>query len=551
MATDNDLTSKAATGREVRIAGSRYTLSRVGSEIQTITLAADDTVSSDFWSVSLIHSGLSGETHCLPYDASADDVDEAVESLAAVDAGGVVVTRRGSGTHGDPYVHSVYFEGGTVAGDVNELVINSTGCNPRGNDEPENALAYVSTIQNGGRVERQTLALATEAGYVRGDYFRLAYNDSSLGGSYHAVTDCLEWGVGANEMAEALSALPALGEISPSALALYLNTTGKDAFPSTEVTLSNDTFVDGRLKRGDVIHVSGSYGGNDTEHVIESISTDGRSVVFESSFRAASGTGGSDDAMVTLVVRDPVVVARSGTGKSVIEIQRVVLTATDEVTPLSGQGFFRLQWAHDGKEHVTGCLEFGAEASTVQSAMEGLGYDLDGSDSSYEEGDEGHILVTREGDGSASSGYGYTYVFEFRGVAGVSTVVGNVEQVQVSAFVCHRAKTITHAYTCCFSSDNLTPCKASTGITCTIVWPQRQVDLGARLSTIQRRELSILTALERRHANSALAASTYRRPRENRWLVLARRMVALTSGVSSTPKLSTASQQTSQTDPTT
>lgn len=394
--------------------------------------------------MSLIHSGLSGESNCLPYDASAVDVDEAVESLAAVDAGGVVVTRRGSGTHGNPYVHSVYFEGGTVAGDVNELVINTTGCNPAGSDEPENSLVYVSTIQNGGRVERQTLALATEAGYIRGDYFRLAYNDSSLDDSTYAATDCLEWGIGTKEMAQALSELPALGETSPPAVNLFLNTTGMDIFPSTEVNLSNGTFVDGRLKRGDIVRVSGSYGGNDTEHVIESISTDGRSVVFKHSFRAASGTAGSGSAMVTLVVRDPVVVARSGTGKSVVEIQRVILTATDKVTPLSGQGFFRLQWAHDGEERVTECLEFGAEASTVQSAIEGFGYDLDESDSSYEEGDEGHILVTREGDGSASSGYGYTYIFEFRGVAGISTVVGNMEQIQVSELLCHRTRILTH-----------------------------------------------------------------------------------------------------------
>lgn len=440
METDNDLSAKAATGREIRVAGSRYTLRRVGTEVQTIILAADESVSSDFWSLSLLHSGLSGTTYCLPYDASADDVDEAIESLAAVDAGGVVVTRRGSGTHGDPYVHSVYFEGNTVAGDVNELVINSTACtgNTGGTGiEPGNALAYVNTIQNGGRVERQTLTLSTEAGYIRGDYFRLAYNDSSS--SYEnasAETGCLEWGISAADMATALSDLSALGETSTPAADLYLNTTGMDTFPSAEVFLSNDTFVDGRLKRGDVIRVSGSHGGDDSEHVIESVSTDGRSVVFESSFRAAPGTGGLENATVSLVVDDPVVVARSGTGKSVVEVQRLVLTATDEITPLPGQGFFRLKWTHDGEERMTECLEFGAEESTVQAALENLGYDLDGSGTNYEEGDEGHILVTKDGDGSALSGYGHSYLFEFRGVAGISTVLGNVEQLQVSGRAC-------------------------------------------------------------------------------------------------------------------
>lgn len=435
LETDNDLSSKAASGRQVRVAGSRYTLRRVGTEIQSITLAADESVSSDFWQLSLLQSGLSGETGCLPYDATADDVDEAVESLAAVDSGGVVVTRRGSGIHGDPYVHSIYFEGDTTAGDVNELAINTTACViASGSHEPNNSAAYVTTVQQGGRVERQKLTLATEAGYILGDYFRLSYNVSSSVESEddsYAATDCLEWGAPATDIASALSALPALGETSVSSELLSLNTTGMDIFPSTSVPLSDGMFVDGRLKRGDVIHVEGSYGGDGSEHIIESISADGLSITFESSFRAASGSGGKEAGKVTRVVSDSVVVARSGTGKSVTEVQKIILTAPSEVVPLENQGFFRLQWAHDGQEKMTGCLEFGAEASTVQEALDALGYDLDGSGTSLEESDEGHILVTREGDATSSSGYGYEYTFEFRGVAGVSTVVGNVEQLEV------------------------------------------------------------------------------------------------------------------------
>lgn len=430
-------------GREVRVAGSRYSLRRVGTEVQTITLAADKSVSADFWKLSLTHSGLSGETYCLAYDATADDVEEAIESLAAVDAGGVVVTRRGLGTHGDPYVHSVYFESSTTAGDINEFAIESTACLASGSEDLTRAIGYVTTIQQGGRVERQTVTLATEAGYLKGNYFRLAYNDSlSSGGKSdsYASTKCLEWGATASQMADSLSAIPALGEISISPDVLTLDTSRMDIFPSTKVPLSSGKFVDGRLKRGDTVHISGSYGGDDTKHVVESISADGMSVNFESSYRAASEGGADEAATVTRVIPESVVVARSGTGKSVTEVQRVVLTATSEVKPLDGQGFFRLRWAHDGKEETTECLEFGADPSTVQAALEALGYDLDGSGTSFEEGDEGHVIVTREGDGSASSGYGYTYNFEFRGVAGVSTVVGNVDQIQVNGALtnmCH------------------------------------------------------------------------------------------------------------------
>lgn len=312
------------------------------------------------------------------------------------------------------------------------MSINTTGCIlESGFDAPDNAVAYVTTVQQGGRVERQQLTLATEAGYIRGDYFRLAYNASEAEVDSYAATGCLEWGVSAGGISDALSSLSAIGEIPLPDDLLSLNTSGTDIFPSATVPLSSGQFVDGRLKRGDVVRVSGSQDGAGAEFSIMSVSEEGVSVTFDTVFRAESGTGGLTAANVTRVVPDAVTVARSGTGKSVTEVQRVVITATSEVTPLDGQGLFRLRWAHDGEEETTGCLEFGAEAATVQDALEALGYDLDGSGVSFEEGDEGHVLVTRTGDASASSGYGYQYTFEFKGVAGVSTVVGNVEQLQV------------------------------------------------------------------------------------------------------------------------
>lgn len=92
----------------------------MGTEVQTVTLVSDGNI-ANFWKLSLVHSGLAGEMQtCLGFDATGDEVDDAISSLAAV-TGDVVVTRRGSGTHGDPYVHSIYFEGDNTAGDVNEV----------------------------------------------------------------------------------------------------------------------------------------------------------------------------------------------------------------------------------------------------------------------------------------------------------------------------------------------------------------------------------------------------------------------------------------------
>lgn len=288
-----------------------------------------------------------------------------------------------------------------------------------GGTQSGDAVAYVTTVQQGGRVEHQRLTLATEAGYVLGDYFRLIYDSAD-------ATGCLEWGAPAAEISAALSALPSIGDIS---LSLTFDITGMDISPSATVPLAGSK-VDGLLKRGDVIRVAGSNDGDDSTFTIKSVSTDGDSVTLETIFRAASPVVNAN-AAVTRVVPDAVTVARSGTGKSVTEMQRVVVTATSEVVPLNGQGFFQLRWAHDGVEKTTECLEFGAEAAAVQEAFEALEYDLDGSGTAGQEADNGHVLVTREGDASAASGFGYEYNFEFKGVAGISTVVGNVEQLEV------------------------------------------------------------------------------------------------------------------------
>lgn len=289
------------------------------------------------------------------------------------------------------------------------------------------AVAYVTTVQQGGRVEHQRLTLATEDGYVAGDYYGVQYDGTD-------TTGCLEWGASAADMSAVLSALPSIGDMPVS---LTFDTTGMDISPSATLPLTPGLFVDGLLKRGDVIRVAGANDGDGTEFPVKSISTDGASVVLETTFRAASG-GDVAAAAVTRVVPDAVTVARTGTGKSLTEVQRLVVTATSEVLPLTSQGFFRLRWAHDGDERMTACLEFGAEAAAVQDALEALLYDLNGNGVDGEENDKGHVLVTRQGDASAASGFGYEYTFEFKGVAGFSTVVGNVEQLEVRFDIARR-----------------------------------------------------------------------------------------------------------------
>ncbi|CAM9750091.1 unnamed protein product, partial [Phaeothamnion confervicola] len=419
VGTDNELSGRVVAGREVRIDGDRYTVRRNGAEVQELVVSAaadiNVTAADPFFALAFTHSGLTGTTECLGLGSTAAEMEAALAALPTVGDGAVVVTRVGRGTPGEPYVYSIYFEGSAVRGDVNLLEVDEDVCAAA--SPPDDAAAAVVVVTQGGVVAYQQLTLATESGYVSGGFYRLQYGNESTSG-------CLEWGAAAADVTAALTALPSLSGVAVADLTF--NTTGLYLYPSAILPLDDGLTVAGRLRRGDMVRIDGA-----DDLVVEDVAADGASVTFTTTFEAASHDAGAGK-NATLLLVDAVQVARSGTGKPVVEVQTLTVTATAPVTPLEGQGFFRLSWRHDGQTALlTPCLEFGASADDVRAALNGFGLDLNG-DGSVDDSDHDHIHVKRDGDASADWGYGYVYSFVFKGGAGPSTVLGNVAELAVT-----------------------------------------------------------------------------------------------------------------------
>ncbi|KAG5186909.1 hypothetical protein JKP88DRAFT_146139, partial [Tribonema minus] len=180
---------------------------------------------------------------------------------------------------------------------------------------------------------------------------------------------------------------------------------------------------------------------------VASVSDAGDAITFKSAPSCPGSAAGTGKA-VSLVLSDAVQVTRRGTGDSIMEVQRITISATAPIVPSSSlaQGFFQIVWQHDGATAVTRCIEYGASAADVQAAIDAAvlravadatgavsGMDLNQNNGVTAASDAGHIQVTMEGDGSAAWGYGYVYTLTFRGQPGVSTVLGNVGQVRVAA----------------------------------------------------------------------------------------------------------------------
>jgi len=111
-------------------------------------------------------------------------------------------------------------------------------------------------------------------------------------------------------------------------------------------------------------------------------------------------------------------VTRSGSGSSVTEVQKLSVTSNEPVSDSGSGGYFRLRFG----DELSSCLNYHATAEQVLLELEGMAGI-----------EEGHVRVTRAGDASATVGYGYSYTFEFKGPkeGGTSTLLGDVEEIQI------------------------------------------------------------------------------------------------------------------------
>jgi len=199
-------------------------------EVQTIQLTATDTTEMvGYMKITYSHYASSAatvvtataSTTCLAIDASADEVEAAIEQIAAVDD--VRVVRSGYGGYTDyfGYSWSVTFSGNQVAGDVEPLTIalftdsDCTG-NHAGGSGPT---ATISTINEnkavGLNTEVHKLQLAATNPIVQGSYeVRLATISgagSSAAGNWNGA--CVPWNATALELQNALESIPEIDHV--------------------------------------------------------------------------------------------------------------------------------------------------------------------------------------------------------------------------------------------------------------------------------------------------------------------------------------------------
>jgi len=112
-------------------------------------------------------------------------------------------------------------------------------------------------------------------------------------------------------------------------------------------------------------------------------------------------------------------------GSSVSELTIVTLYSDAEIIE-SNDGLYKINVEFEGMTKSTTCLSYGASALEIQQEIGSLfDYNQDGV---IDSGDEDHVSVSRNGDGSSSNGFGYSYEFVSNGsttTIGASGVLGS------------------------------------------------------------------------------------------------------------------------------
>jgi len=94
-----------AAGRSLRLSGVAYEVTKTGAEVQQVVVSAPEVdsmthgeLTGPLYKLSLTYNGIANATTtCLPFNATAQEMQAAVESLVNVGEGNVIATRRGTG----------------------------------------------------------------------------------------------------------------------------------------------------------------------------------------------------------------------------------------------------------------------------------------------------------------------------------------------------------------------------------------------------------------------------------------------------------------------
>jgi hypothetical protein len=392
-------------GQKIRLREQEYNVVRNGVEVQVLYMhnGAHDHANF-YYTLNVTVDELSEATSCIPFSGTVFDVQNALDNLSHLSPSSIVVTSPSvisKGIPGDPFIFYLYFEGGTVRGNVPDIVV---GHCPNHTDMMV-PYTNVRTLRQGGHVEHQRLALAVDSGTNDSSpSFQITIHDHLF---QSITTPCIPWAV------SSLSLNNFLRE-SFSYNIFDVGSKGVDSLGDGVYRIHSDYFIDGLVLQGDEVRIQNSCIGT----VIDSISTNGTAITILSEEICTGFVGNK-----VLFIPDTRVLESSS--------HRIPKTASIELILTSREAIhqndpvFRIDIEFMGLSRETNCLRYGEEVQIVQEEVDKLfDYNLDGK---IDANDTGHFKVTLKGDGSSSSRFGYIYTFESHGSkihSGSSGVLG-------------------------------------------------------------------------------------------------------------------------------
>lgn len=369
-------------GETIRIAADNYTITKNGVEVQQLTVHRSvGLADSTFYELKLKIQDQEETTQCLTFDASASDVESALNMLPGLlNRGGVSVTRTdtSSGFSGDAHFYKVYFSGEQLIGDIEEMVAEQCHVGIPVGVDSTNSHVHIRTLVQGGKTEHQRIALSSDSGYTNDTpAFRLTIGDEN-GKSWNSP--CFAWGV------------PTLGLASVIDVDLFTSSSlvidGVTQIGNNQYKLKSSSFIEGVVRSGDYVNPGKRCSG----YVI-SLDGDGRSFLIKSA-KCTSMPGDE------LFVGDDIRIVDSFTDNRESESERTVITVFSSSENIdSDEGLYKINVEFEGVSLATACIPFQASAEVIQQEVGSLfDYNRDGI---IDTSDRDHVAVTRAGDGRA------------------------------------------------------------------------------------------------------------------------------------------------------
>ena len=388
----NALRNVIYRGEKVRVGGETYTIVKNGVEVQLIAVhRSEDIPDGNFYQLRVSIDSLTDVTSCLMFDASALDVETALNELPILsNNGGVLVTRTNdtTGFIGDAHLYRVHFIGSGLIGDIDEMVAEECSSGIVAGADSSNSHIHIRTMMHGGKTEHQRISLSSDFGNTSDSpAFRFSILDSS---SKSWTSPCIQWGVPSLDLSSTM-------DMDVFASAPLSVGSGVTQVGDAIYMIEASNYVEGIILPGDFVNPGSKCPGN-----VISIAKDGKSFLVESNSECTSVSG--DELLVGSDVS--IIESSMSHSRSISEVVILEMYSNEEI--LSSAGLYRLTVDHEGVSKRTECLPIGASAEDIQNQIGQLfDFNLDGVIDSF---DSDHISVSQLFyDDVSSSSYGYSY----------------------------------------------------------------------------------------------------------------------------------------------